>query len=98
MAVVEAGATTYKEVVMTITISKLEPECLNYVWHIDAKYQPNQPEHLEQLSLMAQLVEQAKEQSESLVLHEYLKTSRDIRRKFAEEAAVKAVESPDAVH
>lgn len=83
---------------MTITISKLEPECLNYSYHIDAVYPPNKPEHLEQLSLIAQLVEQAKEQSESLVLHEYLKVSRDIRRQFADGSKAKAVESADAVH
>lgn len=98
MAIVDAGATTYKEQVLTITVYKLEPECLNYSWHLDSKYQPNTPEHLEQLCLLEELISKMKTQSEHGCLHSYLTLSRNARREFAKEAAAKADPPADAVH
>lgn len=101
MSVVDAGATTFKEPVLTITISKLEPECVNYSYHVEHKLAPGRPELLEAFVLVKNILEQVMEENEHAALNEYIKVSRDARRSLLQERLRKESESqppPDVVH
>lgn len=87
--------------VLTITISKLEPECISYSFNIDAKYGADRPELLEQLSLVRKLIEDYFVETEKAVLGKCMQDHRNIRRdilKQREEAetAAKVIAFPAA--
>lgn len=70
--------------VLTLTIYKLEPECLSYIFKMRSKYEPGQAEHLEQLVVMQDVVKKLKKQAEQGMLSHQLDISRQVRRDVRE--------------
>lgn len=66
--------------VLTLTVYRLEPECISYMFKMRSKYEPKDPEHLEQLIVMTNVVKKLKKQAEAGLLMKHLEISREVRK------------------
>ena len=72
--------------VLTITVYKLEPECLTYKTRVVRAYEP---EYLEQIHTVRGLLDALQEQAEGMNLNKWIATNREVRQKIAEEREAK---------
>jgi len=69
---------------MTISVFKLEPECLTYRTSIDAEYLSHQPEYLEQVNVLRGTLDALQEKAEQDNLNNWIQTNRRVRTGFKE--------------
>jgi hypothetical protein len=93
MDAVEVNKQKAENDVLTLTIYKQEPECLSYIYRVRSVYKPGDPEHLEQLILMENVVDRLKTEAEHGCLQKYLDINREARMSFAKEREAKGVDS-----
>lgn len=79
--------------VLTLTIYKQEPECLSYIYRMRSAFKPGDPEHLEQVILMQNIVKKLKKNAELGCLQKFLDINREVRFNFAKEREAKVADS-----
>ena len=73
--------------VVTITLYKADPFYTEYAFGIEAKTDKDDPQHLEQITIMMDILKRYHRDCEKAVLGKVLNISRDVRKKLKAEAA-----------
>jgi hypothetical protein len=96
MAEVEDEIQRPENDVLTATVYKHEPECMNYAFKVRSKYEPGDVEHLEQLLILENSIKQMKKRAENAIIMKTMDISRDVRRTLLEERLKKEAEVADS--
>jgi len=71
--------------VFSIKVFKLEPECVNYSYKVDSKYESHRPELLEQLHMVRGLLTAITEDAQRANIDKWVDQNRNIRIKLLED-------------
>lgn len=72
-------------VVFTIQVFKMEPECLSYKTKVTAEYDSYKPEYLEQLHVLRGTLDALQEKAEGDNLSNWISQNREIREQLKKE-------------
>ena len=68
------------DAVLTITLYKADPHCIEYRFEVKNEFAEDDPEHVEQLNVVADIVNKYKERAEKAALHSLIQKKRELRR------------------
>lgn len=70
--------------VLVIKLFRVDPFCLDYSFRAESKYEAHEPEHMEQLIVLKDIIEKALKNAETAALQDLVMKKRQIRRAQAE--------------
>lgn len=83
--------------VFSITLVRTDEYCTAYQFFIDSKFPKEDPKHLEQLTIIKEVLDSYIQQAEKAIIHKALTVDRDIRREQLKYSGMK-IEKGEMVH